>query len=488
MNIQELQRRHNEMARQYAEQLLRDQIVFGEAPGLIRANKPGVIKMMTPLDVRGLVVRDDESIGGNVTDVKKTIVGDGAASYVKLMANNIGLDFNSAEVQATIEQAKTMTFQEVNKAMFALAKAGKIKQPKELTTGEIGSLTILGRSRIDEMVASAEAKKTEHLNNVEVYSKRCNDELAKVAKCTMDLIALKGGAGVDFVKQVMEVVQNPFYELHKVTNEFIEFTTKNVILRWEKKAAAVKYEIDLGQFLVRIYPTRGDANVFPFKDNIRARGNYPHPHIQSMEGRMCWGNAIDSIRKMATDFDIRPAMQAIEAFLHTYNEGSAYSDIYRFYERQKAKQDGKLGIHYDIANTKKMVLLQAPSTYMDSAYTSKLADGMYYRPGSYFYFFAHSDGQDYYIELEDGSFVEANDFHPNWHPERARIPTNTSIEGGKKELMEYIGINLDVSKTNLIPILAKLQPADVKSVLKEMYNNYKPIDVAIKRLKIEVPA
>lgn len=279
---------------------------------------------------------------------KAEVLGKKAPEYITKMMNSLGIELSPKKLEYLHKRATKLSKNEVNAILQKFQTKTSGAQEVSFSAAQANLLKSMGKVSIDDLIARFKTAKEAALDSAGYHSKEARKYLSQAAREHKKLLQATKNEGIDFANQLAEVLKNPFYSLSEITEDEIHLKTKNVYLNWQKEKAGVKHEIDLGQFLVKLYPNEGDAKIFPYADNITAKGKYIHPHIRSKSGDMCWGNALEAIEKMAKDFNIVPACAAIEAFLHTYNEGSAYEDIYRFYEvRENVKKlQGKKGKYW----------------------------------------------------------------------------------------------------------------------------------------------
>lgn len=192
------------------------------------------------------------------------------------------------------------------------------------------------KASIDDHLRLADVKALEMVRCLE-NAKKLQDEI-------------DSASGVDKVTAKLEDnlarLASTNWNFHRFANGAIEFVSRtDVILRYIKEAAGLKYELNCGKFKATFPLSSMQVLVTGHERTTQRPGTMSlniHPHVKA-NGTVCFGNGADTYNRLVMQGDFVGVLQLLDKMLPHYNSGSPYINIEAFKanlaERDRLEQE-----------------------------------------------------------------------------------------------------------------------------------------------------
>lgn len=226
---------------------------------------------------------------------------------------------------------------DINRIFFGLPKAGA---PEPLSEEKIKKLTdhyaAIALTKNNELMRSLERTANQHLSAANDFSRRVKESLELMAKAQNDIAALTLKTP-DYSEVINKAMQNPFWTLHDVTQNTVNFVSNEIIVSDKRPKLGIDMTVNFGRIMLKWDTARNYISADKFEKNLVFGSNYYHPHISSSND-FCFGNASSTITKALKETKIDEVLTVMQALLTTYNPDSPYVPLSDFFMMQNPEE------------------------------------------------------------------------------------------------------------------------------------------------------
>jgi hypothetical protein len=249
-------------------------------------------------------------------------------NYIMLMAGMLEIDPNREEVRNLV--TKALTKAQVSLELAALKQTINESNKKKLSSEQLTKISSMVTREQSSAARSLQNDIDSYYSSVARYLKDADSYLKAMTEKRIELEHYLNRP-VDLSSEVSKIVDDGFYSVAAVYENYIRFATQPVTLVENNPAAGIKRSVFLGTFFVTYHPNTGVIKVTGKESNIETQGHI-HPHIGS-GGSVCWGTAAEAVAVAMRDLRPSVAFKALQVILNNYNGSSPYRTIERFMER-----------------------------------------------------------------------------------------------------------------------------------------------------------
>jgi hypothetical protein len=223
---------------------------------------------------------------------------------------------------------------EINKRFFEKLQNLSSDECAELPEEDLQKIKEIAQSYRNQAQDSARLDLERAEQFLASYRREYQASLADVAK-KRDLLASLQDAGPVTKEQALiagitETIDAGFWGDFLFDGRDIWVRTMNdITMFYRNRAAGIDMNVNMGQLSARINLADQMVSVFPYRNNLKARGIFYHPHI-SEDGELCWGNAFNMAEQKLLNWELKEYLSLLQSLLTTYCPDRPYARLDEF--------------------------------------------------------------------------------------------------------------------------------------------------------------
>lgn len=307
-------------------------------------------------------------------------VGHEWKAYVQSLCHRSGIPLEQVPLEQ-FSACKTKT--EVNKVLFMEIMPSIIKQPftgfpddmAEFLSGNRFGFNAMEYNRIkrdrDNTARRLRERRNAYqleLENLAAYEDKLLELIFvdRTEELAADLRKIAEGNTWEFVSFI-------------ASNGAIEFKARNdVIVTHKLSQAGIDMQVNFGRMRAVYYPKNGRILVHPAADGcVSLDDGYFHPHVDSSDYFVCWGNAESTYETCMRNRTPAKAFDALWLLLNTYNATSPYRKLFDFYRKQNPDSALKVPFLYALTGPSVWVSETFKDEHMPEYWAENAYDSRY---------------------------------------------------------------------------------------------------------------
>lgn len=275
-------------------------------------------------------------------------------NYVDFLAMNNACSADDLPLPVVSGEQWKLTRSELTQLFF-----GHIDKKREADLKNIAlpnpdiqkALAELSKRRKGQSLEALRRRVSEYLAEHDALVGSAYDYLSRARKTREEIDMIEGGdLSQKMVDDLIKALQETNWNFHKYNGRnVIEFVNRaDVMLRYIEPKAGIRYELNCGKYKISVnLDTMQEMMAGHMGTVTNDIVRNIHPHIAET-GRVCWGNAEQTIRDAKLRGDLATVLRVTDSLLQNYNEASPYVRIPEFAtairirdERERSKHGQK---------------------------------------------------------------------------------------------------------------------------------------------------